>query len=148
MKVDYSHMSFLGPLVTLTSFRNELDEMLRTYGLDNSLTQEGPKWANFVKLYGEVIRDCPLRIVGENLKHMDSVQVIVSDVSPDTATRFRFIRQVRLGVYVEGLPAEAGLLAVFLLIRRHSPRLSGNCPDESKARIDIFEKGLTVHAVV
>ena len=82
---DMSFMGQLGPTLTLTNFRNELNAYLRLQGLDPSLANDNKKWATFLTYYARVVEDCPLRCVSQGLKHTDEVGLRVIDVAPEAA---------------------------------------------------------------
>ena len=82
---DMSFMGQLGPTLTLTNFRNELNAYLRSQGLDPSIPNDNKKWGNFLTYYARVVEDCPLRCVSQGLKHTDEVGLKVIDVSPEAA---------------------------------------------------------------
>ena len=95
MQSSTDHLRVLAPTVTLTNFRNDLNNYLCHHGLDNSIPGEDPKWANFLRYYGEVIRDCPLRCEGNNQKFIDEVFVEVDEVAEGTTKAFGFSLRLR-----------------------------------------------------
>jgi hypothetical protein len=79
---DMSFMNQLGPVLTMSNFRNELDAYLRSQQLDSSIPNDNDKWARFLKHYAGVIEDCPLRCVSQGLKHVDEVTMKLLGSSP------------------------------------------------------------------
>jgi hypothetical protein len=87
---DMSFMRKLGPTLTMTNFRNELNGYLRSQGLEPSIPNEDEKWATFLTHYAGVIEDCPLRCVGQDLRYVDEVYLKVLNVLPLRAVRGGF----------------------------------------------------------
>jgi hypothetical protein len=83
---DMSFMAQLGPTLTMTNFRNQLNTYLRSQGLDPSIPNDNGNWANFLTYYATVIEDCPLRCVSQGLKYTDEVVLKVIDVTPENST--------------------------------------------------------------
>jgi hypothetical protein len=79
---DMAFMGRLGPTLTMTNFRNQLNTYLRSQGLDPSIPNDNGNWANFLTYYARVIEDCPLRCVSQGLKYTDEVTLKVIDVAP------------------------------------------------------------------
>ena len=80
---DMKYFAELGPIMTLSNFRNDLDKYLRSQGLDASIpggTKED--WANFLTYYAGVIEDCPLRCTTRGLKHVEEVILKVLNIKP------------------------------------------------------------------
>lgn len=87
---DMSFMKQLGPVLTMSNFRNELDAYLRSQQLDPSIPNDNDKWAKFLMHYAGVIEDCPLRCVSQGLKHVDEVTLKLLDTSTqERATGFQ-----------------------------------------------------------
>jgi hypothetical protein len=82
---DMSFMARLGPVLTMTNFRNQLNVYLRSQGLDASIPNEDEQWATFLTYYAGVIEDCPLRCEGRNLRYVEEVSLRVLDVLPPRA---------------------------------------------------------------
>jgi hypothetical protein len=78
---DMSFMGKLGPTLTMTNFRNQLNTYLRSQGLDPSIPNNNENWANFLTYYAGVIEDCPLRCVSQGLKYTDEVVLKVVDIA-------------------------------------------------------------------
>jgi hypothetical protein len=79
--VSTMFMAELGPTLTMTNFRNELNQYLRAQGLDPGIPNDDGNWASFLTYYARVIEDCPLRCVSQGLKHVDEVVLNVLDGS-------------------------------------------------------------------
>lgn len=87
---DMSFMKQLGPVLTMSNFRNELGAYLRSQQLDPSIPNDNDKWAMFLMHYAGVIEDCPLRCVSQRLKYVDEVTLKLLDSSPQArATGFQ-----------------------------------------------------------
>jgi hypothetical protein len=82
---DMSFMAQLGPTLTMTNFRNQLNRYLRSQGLDPSIPNDNGNWSNFLTYYAGVIEDCPLRCVSQGLKYTDEVVLKVLDVAPESS---------------------------------------------------------------
>ena len=82
-------MNQLGPTLTMTNFRNELNAYLRSQGLDPTIPNNEAPWANFVCYYARVIEDCPLRCVSQGLRYVDEVTLRVVEI-PREAVGPRF----------------------------------------------------------
>ncbi len=79
---DMSFMNQLGPVLTMSDFRNEVDAYLRSQQLDSSIPNGNDKWATFLMHYAGVIEDCPLRCVSQGLKHVDEVTLKLLGIPP------------------------------------------------------------------
>ena len=80
---DMRYFAELGPIMTLSNFRNELDKYLRSQDLDASFpggTRED--WASFLTYYAGVIEDCPLRCTTSGLKYVEEVILKVLNIKP------------------------------------------------------------------
>ncbi len=74
-------MKQLGPVLTMSTFRNELDAYLRSQQLDPSIPNDNDKWDKFLMHFAGVIEDCPLRCVSQGLRHVEEVTLRLLDSS-------------------------------------------------------------------
>ncbi|MGA2715978.1 MAG: hypothetical protein ABSG41_22985 [Bryobacteraceae bacterium] len=80
---DMRYFAELGPIMTLSNFRNELAEYLRLQNLDATIPGGSKQdWANFLTYYAGVIEDCPLRCTTQGLKCVEEVILKVLDIKP------------------------------------------------------------------
>lgn len=87
---DMSFMAQLGPVLTMSSFRNELNAYLHSQGLCAAIPNENDKWADFLTHYGGVIEDCPLHCISQGLGYVDEVIIKVLDMLPPRALEAGF----------------------------------------------------------
>jgi hypothetical protein len=87
---DMSFMAQLGPVLTMSNFRNELNAYLHSQGLCAATPNENDKWADFLKHYGGVIEDCPLRCISQGLRYVDEVVLNVLNILPPHAAEAGF----------------------------------------------------------
>jgi hypothetical protein len=87
---NMSFMGRLGPVLTMSNFRNELNTYLRLQGLDPSTPNENDNWAAFLTHYAGVIEDCPLRCVSQGLQYVDEVTIKVLEMLPPSAAAAGF----------------------------------------------------------
>lgn len=77
----------LGPRFAMDTFRDDLIEFLHSYDLPTEITKIGP-WLTFLKLYLEVVRECPLAYSRKiPLKRIDEVLVERIDHPPENVLR-------------------------------------------------------------
>lgn len=71
-------------LLYLSKFRDQLREFLRSHELPSRIC-EGEEWSNFLRLYSQVIEDCPLVCEGTSrlLKYVDRVVLTRTEESTD-----------------------------------------------------------------
>jgi hypothetical protein len=82
---DMSFMARLGPILTMSTFRNELNSYLHAQGLDSSIPNDNDKWAAFLSYYVRVIEDCPLKCTSQGLQYVDEVVLNVLKLLPTRA---------------------------------------------------------------
>jgi hypothetical protein len=87
---DMSFMRILGPTVTMSNFRNELDQFLRAHRLSTTLVDSEASWANFLRHYGAIVQECPLKCISQGLKHVEEVTLKVTDLAADTTAKTGF----------------------------------------------------------
>jgi hypothetical protein len=83
LAADMTYFTELGPILTLSNFRNELDAYLRSQQLDPTIPGTSKdNWANFLSYYARVIEDCPLRCTASGLQYTEEVILKVLDIKP------------------------------------------------------------------
>ncbi len=83
LAADMAYFAELGPIITLSNFRNQLGAYLRLQGLDASIPGGTKKdWANFLRYYARVIEDCPLKCAANGLQYTEEVTLRVLEIQP------------------------------------------------------------------
>jgi len=79
-----SETSALGAIASMENFRLDLTNCFQKYDLPLALTEDSGRWGDFIKYYGAVIADCPLRCKAKNMPFVDEVLVEVADLKKET----------------------------------------------------------------
>lgn len=80
---DTRFFAELGPILTMSHFRNELNTYLRAQGLDSTIADDNALWARFLGYYAAVIEDCPLKCITQGLQFVEEVTLRVFDIQPE-----------------------------------------------------------------
>ena len=103
VNTNLSFLTEFGSTIRLSKFREQLGAFLSSNGLDTSVANDNAKWADFLALYAEVIKDCPLKCSDEELKFTDEVTLTVLDVQASTSGEYRVVLEWRWVSKITGM---------------------------------------------
>lgn len=118
----------IGETMLYAKFRDQLELLLTEESLPTALTTDAYKWGVFMRLYTDVIEECPLELAaqGINLKHVKGVTVSKLKNLPLDAGKGNIILFGTKWVIDPMKPADKGEWGVMVVIPTdpHGPRIT------------------------
>ncbi|HXP82881.1 MAG TPA: hypothetical protein VN976_23470 [Verrucomicrobiae bacterium] len=80
---DFDPEGVFSDIVSLQVFRNELMEFLHTNDLPTVWVEDMVAWAEFLRFYGEEVRNTPLKLRDDKYPSVFIAQVVITACEPD-----------------------------------------------------------------